>query len=66
MIFTHFKKIIMGLIVGVFFTSNSYAVWTKEVKHTTCTGNTCHHSSYEKQCYHGDCRVVKHSSTWHR
>ncbi|KTD54943.1 hypothetical protein Lsai_2535 [Legionella sainthelensi] len=66
MILTHFKKIIIGLSVGVFFASNSWAVWTKDVHSTTCAGNTCHHSSYKKQCYHGDCRVVKRSSTWHR
>jgi hypothetical protein len=66
MLSAHFKKIILILIVSA-FTSSGFAAWTKST-HTTCAGNTCHHTSTTTKCNSNtnNCHTVRHGSTWHR
>lgn len=65
MFMSHMKKVVLGLVI-ISFTSTSFAAWVKNRNHVNCVGNTCHKTSVHKACYHGNCKVVRHSGTWHR
>ncbi len=62
---SHMKKVVLGLAI-ISFTSTSFAAWVTNRNQTKCVGNTCHHTSVHKTCYHGNCKVVKRGNTWHR
>ncbi|MFT4058759.1 MAG: hypothetical protein QM652_04330 [Legionella sp.] len=65
MLSTHFKKILMILVVSS-FTTSSFAAWNWNRNVTKCYGNNCHHTVVHKHCKNGYCTVWRHNNSWHR